>query len=207
MLGKGGFMQTTLKGSTDLHAALIDELHHRFYNSLQVISSLAGGLLRKDLAAPDHRHRALELQERVVVIGELYRLLSEKHGTHLERSCEQLCDAVALTFARKDVSFRLSIGSGSIDAQNADGMLLILTELITNAMKHSVACAPVLIEVDLAIHGNGGYNLAVTSPGDGRRGAVKVPRIASQLALGLGGVLTVESKCKHVVHVQVPNRV
>ncbi|MEG3177714.1 histidine kinase dimerization/phosphoacceptor domain -containing protein [Sphingomonas sp. RB3P16] len=199
-------MKTTLKVSKDLHEVLITELHHRFYNSLQVISSLAGGLLRADLSALDQRRQAAELQERVVVIGQLYRLLSDKNETDFERSCEQLCEAVALVFAREDVRFRLAVDSGSIDAPSAEGLLLILTELVTNAIKHSVADAPILIEVDLAIKREGGYELTVKSPGDPRCGDdLRLPRVASQLARGLGGILTVDAKPKHVVHVQVPN--
>lgn len=86
----------------------------------------------------------------------------------------------------------------------ARSVLLILAELVTNAFKHSDAGASLELGIALAVLDDR-WDLRVTSPGSGRiAGAAPPPRLASQLAASLGGMLEVQASCPFTVRVVAP---
>ncbi len=189
---------------TEMHQVLFAELHHRFYNSLQVISSLAGGMMRADVTPDACRRAAEDLQRRVAVLGQLHRMLSEPHGVAIERSCRSLCQILAAAFDREDTKFRMAFESRPMECDEAQGLMLMLAELVTNAMKHMRPDTPLRIDVHLSIHCSG-YDLSVTSNSAPPCGSpTREPRIAAQLARKLGGALTTEIGRSYVVLVRIP---
>lgn len=187
----------------DMHEVLLIELHHRFYNSLQVISSLAGRLTRGETSDVS-KLAAAELQDRIGVLADLHRLLAEPHGDDLDVSCERLCRTLASAYDRRDVNLKMSLQTAPMSAGVCRGLMLMLAELMTNALKH----APSEIPLDLEIILRGscqGYDLAVRSPSpEGRSASAMPPRIASQLAARFGGVLTADTRDGYNVHVTMP---
>lgn len=183
---------------------LLTELHHRFYNSLQVISSLAGRLMRIDLPPADRQQVAAELQERVATVGGLHRLLGRPQGGDLAPVCVELCRALASAYSREDARIDLFVQCPPVGAAAARGILLMLSELVTNAMKHTVADFPLSITVEL-LGKIDAYELSVVSAGRSRVDEPsRRPRVASELAEMLGGVLAVETACPYAVRVTLP---
>jgi two-component sensor histidine kinase len=82
----------------DLEDILLREMHHRFCNSLQLISVMAATMLR---ASPgtDIRDGLERIQDRIGVLAQLHRLLAEplREG-ELGPACEALCANLLLTF-------------------------------------------------------------------------------------------------------------
>lgn len=189
---------------TDMHQVLIAELHHRFYNSLQVISSLAGGMMRVDFTPDACRRAAEDIQGRVAVLAQLHRMLSKPHGAAIERSCRSLCRILATAFAREDTKFGMTFEPRQMEPGEAQGLMLLLAELVTNAMKHMRSEAALRIDIHLSMH-RSGYDLSVSSDSAPPCGCcIREPRIASQLARKLGGTLRTEVGRSYVVLVSVP---
>ena len=197
-------MHQTAKQGIGVQEVVLTELHHRFYNSLQVISSLAGGLMRSDLQPADQRRAAAELQQRVAVIGGLHRLLAQPQGGDLKPVCDDLCRTLASAFAREDARISVSVRCTATDASTARGLLLMVAELVTNAMKHTLPEFPLSIDVDLTGRIEA-YELKVISAGVGRGAAPPGrPRVASELAELFGGSLAVETDRPYAVRVSLP---
>lgn len=191
---------------TQLHEVLITELHHRFYNSLQVLSSMANSLTRENLPTDAIRQTVTSLQRRIDIIGNLHRLLAEQHGADLGHSCASLCRTLAAAFDREDACLRLSVPPGTVDPSVGRGMMLMLAELVTNAMKHTPLQHPLSIDVTIVIC-DSEYELTVASCGQGRSvHGPTPPRVASQLADRFGGSLSIEVGARYVVQVRVPVR-
>ena len=197
-------MHQTAGHNIGVEEVLLTELHHRFYNSLQVISSLAGGLTRADLQPADQRLAAVELQQRVAVIAGLHRFLAQPQPGTLKAVCDDLCQTLASAFDREDARIGVSVRCPSANTSTARGLLLMLAELVTNAMKHTHPAFPLSIDVELT-GGAATYDLKVTSAGRDRGGdPSRRPRVASELADRLGGILAVDPGCSHVVRVSLP---
>jgi two-component sensor histidine kinase len=197
-------MTSSSPQGVDMHEVLLIELHHRFYNSLQVISSLASRLTRGEMSSDMSRAAASQLQDRIFVLGKLHRLLAQPHGNNLKRSCEQLCRTLASAYDRDDVNLRLSLPTDPMSAGMCRGLMLMLAELVTNALKHAPLEVP--LDLDVALTSSDlGYDLAVRSPGQADDVGLTVPpRVASQLAARFGGVLTVDTREGYRVHVTIP---
>lgn len=188
----------------ELHEVLLIELHHRFYNSLQVISSLAGGLIRENASGSTSRRTALELQNRIAVIARLHRLLAEPQSEDLNQSCETLCRTLASAYDRCDLALQLSLPAVPMSSGHCRGFMLMLAELITNALKHAPADRPLKLEIELTSTTRG-YELAVRNSGAHvASGCATAPRVGSQLASRFGGVLTADAHDGYNVRVTMP---
>lgn len=197
-------MAQTSTDIVDLNEVLIIEAHHRFFNSLQVITALANRLTRVGLPSEVLRLTAAEIVNRVSVLGEVHRLLARPHGLDLPTACETLCTTLASAYDRSDVKLHLSIPPLPMSASMSRGFMLLLSELTTNALKHSPIGVP--FELDIILTGTAsGYQLVVHSPrSSGGLNLTSKPRVASQLAMKLGGDLTIDTACGYLVRVSLP---
>lgn len=188
----------------DLNEVLIIEAHHRFYNSLQVITALANRLTRVGLPSEVQRLTAAEIVDRVGVLGDVHRLLARPHQSDLPTACETLCNTLASAYDRGDVKLHLTIPPFPMNPIMSRGFMLLLAELMTNALKHSPMGVP--FELDIVLSGSpSGYQLVVRSPrGSSRSDLTATPRVASQLAMKLGGELSIDTRCGYLVRVSLP---
>jgi two-component sensor histidine kinase len=118
---------------------LVQELHHRIRNSLQVAISLAGLQMRH---APDGptREQLLRHSHRLKAIGLVYRTLYRDRdlarldiGGFLGDLCAELRGA----YRRPGISFSIRAEATLLDLEQAVPFALVANELVTNALVHA----------------------------------------------------------------------
>lgn len=123
----------------DDQSLLIAELNHRLFNTLQVISSFASRGGRADSLEAGQRFLK-ELNFRVVSWAALHRLLMDTpDGYGLADHCRKVCTALVTAFGREDVTTPISFQNLPLSADQSLLITLAVVELVTNALKHSVA--------------------------------------------------------------------
>ncbi len=120
---------------------LIREVHHRVKNNLQIISSLFN-LQARHLAHPDIAKVLNECKSRLKSIALIHdQLYSEDRLSKIDLQpyTEQLLRYLLDIYHTKgsDISADISTGNVVLNADTAVPLGLILTELITNSLKHA----------------------------------------------------------------------
>ena len=132
-----------LKESLREKETLLQEIHHRVKNNLQVISSLLR--LQSELSSNEEVQRTLnESQLRIKAIALSHQLLYENKDfsrIHLQQYVIRLGKLTATTYARNNPHVELHFDLPPIDIyldlHRAIPCGLIITELIINAYKHA----------------------------------------------------------------------
>lgn len=120
---------------------LLREVHHRAKNNLQVISSL---LILQARRTPEVAEPLRELQSRIRSMSEVYeRLYSSNQptgielGEYLGKLVRQVIDSHGMTGV--SMATRGLDASPSVGAEIAVPLGLVVTELVTNSLKHAFA--------------------------------------------------------------------
>jgi PAS domain S-box-containing protein len=126
-----------LEKSAKENQSLLQELQHRVKNSFTMISSMISLAAHKN-ASQEYKQTMEELDARVRAIAELYSLLYES-GSFNEIRLDEYCASVAkgIIGLSSDTSLVTEMEAVTIPSKAALSIGLILTELITNAMKHA----------------------------------------------------------------------
>jgi two-component sensor histidine kinase len=151
---------------------LLQEIHHRVKNNLQVISSLINFQLRK-LGPGSSREALQECQTRVQAIALIHEKLYQSRDYSRVPFSEYARGLAASVFHATGVSpgavkLEVEVGQVALAVDKAIPCGLILNELITNALKHAFPqerAGTVRVEVDQAPAG--GVRLAVKDNGVG----------------------------------------
>lgn len=195
-------MTSVADNSAQFQEVLFYELHHRFYNSLQLISTALGYL------AVGHRRpdEVIQLQDRIGLLGGLHRTLSKPlaHLDDMQATLGHLCRSLVEGYGRGAVTLEISGANLPHDPMLARGLTLILVELVTNALKHGGSDTN-LIRVILKSSAQD-CRLTVTNPITQSTPVIAVaPYVATRFAEAMGGTLTVVSGREHEVCVTVPS--
>ncbi|WP_186435231.1 PAS domain S-box protein [Rheinheimera sediminis] len=130
--------KTTLLSERTL---LLNEVHHRVKNNLQIVSSLLS--LRSRNATPELKQVLLESQLRVRTMALTHQLLYEKRdfsSVPLANYLRQLCQLVRQTLTNAGfISFDFSLMDEKIvlALEKAIPCGLLATEILTNSIKHA----------------------------------------------------------------------
>ena len=178
---------------------VLEELNHRFLNSLQIIATLAAVSPRDGPVAPAIGAKLTRLRGTIGALGRLHRLLA-RPAPPFEDGCIEACGALTEAFGRC-VSLTVDVEDEPDDPALSRGMLLLLTELVTNALKHGRG-ERLGLAVSLARERRG-WRLRVESDAPGRPGR---PKVATALAEWLGGELSVVTDAGFAVSVAMPAR-
>jgi PAS domain S-box-containing protein len=135
--------QAALERALADKTALLGEVHHRVKNNLQVISSLLS--LQQRTADPSAQEALADSQMRVRAMGLIHELLYERSDAsvidllaYLRRLIRLLHDSVGATRSPIAVEFESLCTNGpALDPQRAVPCGLLVTELVTNAIKHA----------------------------------------------------------------------
>jgi two-component sensor histidine kinase len=183
---------------------LFTELHHRFYNSLQLLSATLGML------AAEHRRpeEVRRVQDRIAMLGDLHRTLSRPlaNRSELHATLVDVCMNLASGFGRGSVTLDIDRSAFPDDPMAIRGLTLILVELVTNALKHG-DCENGMIRV-LVSGTKDCCRLSVTNSSGSRTAPeTRSPHVAARFAEAMGGTLTVTVGAEHEVFVTVPHAV
>ncbi len=129
--------EAALLQSSEENRNLLGELQHRVKNSFAMISSMMGIASGSD-ASPETKATLEELDSRVRSVSELYSLLYSS-GSYTELRFDNYCAKVVapLVGLNDNITLSLNLESLMVTAKKAAPIGLILTELMTNAVKYA----------------------------------------------------------------------
>jgi two-component sensor histidine kinase len=186
---------------------LLRELNHRHFNGLQLIANAIARCGREPTLAQAQASLA-DLEERIFAHASLHKLLSDAPCPGLlETHCLALCFTLVRMFGREDVAPYVHVEDVPLSAAQAFWMSLLVAELVTNALKHSLAQkqgGTIWIdmrrmqqcEVELTVCDSGKASL------DDR--AIREPRIANALVKILSGKIDILRDDGYVTRVRFP---
>ena len=147
-----------LKTALEEKETLVQEIHHRVKNNLQVVGSL---LSIQKIRIEDPQMRAIldDAQSRVRAIAALHERLyasPEFSNVHFGGYMEQLVLDLFAFYAvnKRQIELRLNSADVVLDVNQAMPLGLIINELVVNALKHAFPNSRTgFLEVDLAYLG------------------------------------------------------
>jgi two-component sensor histidine kinase len=151
---------------------LLNEVHHRVANSLQIIASL---LLLKARAVQsmETRQHLHDVHNRLVSLATVQRQLSVTRpgsdvevGPYLKVLCEGL--AKSMIADEQAVTIAASSTSGTIRSEDAVSIGLVVTELVINSLKHGFPNGSNGGIVVAFVKDTAGWRLSVSDDGVGR---------------------------------------
>lgn len=116
---------------------LVAELHHRVMNSFQIISALARRCGRVG-AITDLAPVVDDLTDRVAAFGDFHRQLARPPSGCFAAYCSTLGTNLVAAFGRSDV-VRVTMEQVDLPSDHRARIALIIAELLTNCLKHSLA--------------------------------------------------------------------
>jgi two-component system, sensor histidine kinase PdtaS len=164
-------------------AVLLQELHHRVANSLQIIASVLMQSARK-VRSEEARSHLHEAHQRVMSVASLqHQLAASKVGdVALRPYLTSLCESIGASMIRDHDQLTLDVTADDTvtNADTSVSLGLIVTELVINALKHAFPeDRNGKIKVDYHSHGPNWF-LSVTDNGIG------MPTDAPSVKPGLG---------------------
>lgn len=152
--------------------ALLDEVHHRVANSLQLVSSFVS-LQAAQTSDPAAAAALAQTQSRIQAIGQVHRRLYTSHSAQaieLHAYLETLLDAQRRSLADTNarVELVLSAEPVTVKPDHAVSIGVVVTELVSNAAKYAFDPGqPGRIDVVLSRISGGGYAIEVADDGRG----------------------------------------
>lgn len=176
---------------------LFRELQHRVANNMQFISSL---LTLQSRRVPDEARRVLiDARQRVDVLSRIHRRLTTPVSSDddLSQMVEETCHDLLEATGASNIVCRVNMVPTQLPLDAISALSLIITELITNALKHAfVGRSGGTIVVTLQPLDTGRYMLEVRDDGVGL-GAAEAPaqhslgmRVIESLARRLDGTFS-----------------
>jgi two-component sensor histidine kinase len=184
---------------------IVAEMHHRFGNSFQVIAAMARQWHATDDAGCREAMLA-DLSNRMEDFAAMHRMLSgAPPGRDIAQHWRDMCRTLIGAFGRHD-RVSLSLDEAISDEGIAQCLTLIVAELVTNALKHSLRLRPAGCITIVLRRSGSNMELAVSddasTPVDER---VRCPsRFADALARSLGGRAFVADRNGYTACVLVP---
>lgn len=120
---------------------LVQEIHHRVKNNIQIIISLIGMLANHKAMNPEGSQALREIAERVRNISSVHEdfyaspnLSHINFSSFLKNSTEEIYRS---TYAKRNIIFRLNVGDEYLGIDHAIPAGIIYYELLGNALKHA----------------------------------------------------------------------
>ena len=173
--------QRTLVAQKNL---LMQEVHHRVQNSLQIVNSMLQLQARQtdDAQVRDQFESAVN---RLMAVSAVHRHLwqsSDAQNVHLGPYLRELCADLMRAWG-EGWEGRVTVAAGevSIPSQIAVTLALLITELLTNAAKYAYAGAPGPVAVLVLEAEDGALQVSVSDQGQGMHGTVQGSGLGAKL--------------------------
>jgi two-component sensor histidine kinase len=122
---------------------VLEELNHRWFNTLQGLSSSLQSLRHPSASAEPFEDRLTRIDLQIQGMAALHRRLARPPGQHqtLEAYCRALCNDVLLASAREEITPWVGMCDVAVSPATAVIVGALVVELMTNALKHGRAPA------------------------------------------------------------------
>lgn len=184
---------------------LLREQLHRFSNSFQIVAALARQCSRKS-GAHDTASMLEALEDRLHSLTTLHRLLATNFEMpDFAGRVHEIARKLVRSFGRTD-GVILHVDRFWLPEQHRFRLGLIVSELVTNALKHSLySCAEGLIEISVRTSGCSIILTVVDSNRKALNGRRLLPSpIVAGLAESIGGVAEVVDQNGYAARVTLP---
>jgi two-component sensor histidine kinase len=182
---------------------ILAEWNHRLFNTFQVLVNAIERYQRQGCGEAT-KVMLLDLETRLHAFAQLYYLLAAPRlDGDFEDRCRTLCGLLVRAFGREDVRPCVVMEKLTLTDGQAFRLALLVVELVTNVLKHSLADGPGVVWVDLRARG-GQIELSVS---DSRKEPVALfapSRIVQALAQALDGEAFVIDNAGCVAGVRMP---
>jgi two-component system, sensor histidine kinase PdtaS len=181
-------------------AFLLQELHHRVANSLQIIASVLMQSARKSQSNETRSHLS-DAHQRVMSVAAMQRQLaaSSVDDVELRPYFTALCQSIGASMIRdhNQLSLDVRADESSVSSDTSVSLGLIVTELVINALKHAFPNnRKGKIIVDYHAHGSG-WTLSVSDNGVG------MPQNSENAKPGLGTGIVQALARQLLAHIKV----
>ena len=151
--------EAELEDSVHQKDVLLREVHHRVKNNLQLIASIMNLQMRKSVS-PEARTLLKGLHDRVMSLATVHRELYQTSGLTDVQADELLASIVGQVVrmgagADRQVETKTSFDRIRLTPDQAVPLSLILTEALTNALKHSGRTAESKTDLFVSLHHSG----------------------------------------------------
>ncbi|WP_425440708.1 sensor histidine kinase [Phreatobacter cathodiphilus] len=151
-------------------AALLQEVHHRVANSLQIIASVLMQSARR-VQSEEARGHLTDARNRVMSIASVERQLADSQAgdVHLRDYFTALCRSLAASMIRDPEALTLTVEADdtTVSGEFSISLGLTITELVINSLKHAFADERRGAIVVAYSSGPTGWTLSVTDNGVG----------------------------------------
>jgi two-component sensor histidine kinase len=166
---------------------LLREVYHRVKNNLQMVDGLLV-MQSRQTSNPESRQAIQGLRDRVYALGLVHHQLMGSQDLKtfdIAPFLEELSTNLVQGGASQDVVLSTKAIPLDVGLDFAIPLGLLVTELVTNSLKHAFSDGPGRIEVELTRSGDGALLLVVSDNGQGY-GETGAPTRGRKPALGLG---------------------
>ena len=161
-------MEESLRNALGRQQLLLKEVNHRVNNSLQIVAAMLH-LQSAQTESADVRHELREASSRITAIARAHQRLyssdqigSLELGTYLTQVCEDIIASVPS--CEIDVSAERGI---IVPSDRAVTIVLLVNELVTNAIKHAYPQARCRLWIGLSGGAEGAISITVRDEGVG----------------------------------------
>jgi PAS domain S-box-containing protein len=185
---KDALLQQELKKSVVEKEILLDEIHHRVKNNLQVVIGLMN--LQQNALGDSYSKRVLQESERRVramsLIHELIYQNKNYSDIDIKKYINNLFMYLADSFEQRKVVFLSEIMPGQLSISTATSLGIIMTEVITNSFKYAFNDNNSSPQIHLTLDqiGEDTYQLVITDNGSGFKNE-HIPETSTTLGMRL----------------------
>jgi two-component sensor histidine kinase/PAS domain-containing protein len=194
-------------GQRDL---LLREVYHRVKNNLQIVDGLLL-LQSRDLTDPQAAQTLIALRSRIYALGLVHsQLMASKNleTFNIAPFLHELTHNIVAGAGNPEIRLEVEACPLEVDLDFAVPLGLLVTELVTNSLKHAFSDRPGRIAVTLAREEAGVVTLTVADDGQGSDSPRGKPGIGESIIAGLvrqlSGSITIDGTMGRVTTIVVP---
>lgn len=186
-------MEEDLKSSLDDNRVLIQEVHHRVKNNLQIVSSILQ-MQGWRMTDPELRQQFEEACGRILSLAKVHELIYKQENVasvdfvlYVRTLCAELFRMHSLREDR--VVLSVSGESIALAVDKAEPLALIVHELVVDALKHAFGDSGGLLRLDISVPRPGEGLLLVADDGNQAERVMDFEGTSGSLGLRMVGVL------------------
>lgn len=184
--------ETAIRNALAQRDLLLREVYHRVKNNLQIVDGLLL-LQSRRIKDPVAAEALVGLRGRIYALGLVHsQLMSSKNLETFDIApfLRELTQNIVAGGPSQDVSLEMEVCPLEVNLDIAVPLGLLVTELVTNSLKHAFQGGTGLVRIELARRDDGAVILSVADNGRGGTDGPDIPGVGSSIISGLVGQLS-----------------